>query len=89
MTIDYKHDVSPVIDTVLGVAGAASGHLTGTAGVVVSLVVAGLKYANDLIAAGIQDPLTHIERVHAADPALADVENAWAEALRTKFGPKP
>ncbi len=34
-------------------------------------------------------PIDHIERVHAAEPMLVDVDNAWINALREKSWATP
>ncbi len=84
--IDFKADVKPLVDIVLQGATAVAAALPPPYNALIQLIVSGLKYADDLIAQGVSDPITHIERIHAADPLLADAEGSWAKALKDKFG---
>lgn len=88
MAIDFKTDVKPVLDLVLQGVGAIATVLPTPYNVVAQLIATGLKYADDLIAQNI-DPITHIERIHAADPLLAETESTWADELKKKFGDTP
>lgn len=83
--MNYRTDVAPIVNQALEMTQRLSSGMTGATGVFFSIATTGLRYVNDLIAAGV-DPVAHIERIHAADPALASVESEWADALRKKFG---
>lgn len=85
MAVDYARDVRPILDFGLGLANVAASRLEGPAGAAASALVALLRLGVDLAAAGLDVP-AHVERIHAADPALRDAESAWAAALREKFG---
>lgn len=85
MAIDFKNDVKPVMDIILQGFGAVVTVLPAPYNAIAQLIVTGLRYADDLIAKGV-DPIDHIERIHAADPMLADTESTWASALKSKFG---
>ena len=84
MSFDPK-SLAPVLSTVGELASSASRTLPGAAGVVAGVIGAALGFAADLAKAG-ADPITHIQRIHAAEPLLKDVESEWAAALRRKFG---
>lgn len=68
------------------IAGTTQASRTpGTVGVVLQIVSAALRFAVDLARQGL-DPIAHIERIHAADKRLSEVEGSWAQKLHEKFG---
>jgi len=50
-------------------------------------LITALHFAEDLAKQGI-DPVEHLEKIHASEPLLKDVETGWVDALRDKFGLK-
>lgn len=82
---NWKADVKPLVDIALQGIGAMTSTLPSPYNLVAGLILTGLKYADDLIAQGVADPIEHIERIHAADPLLADTEGTWASAIKAKF----
>ena len=82
--MDFK-TLAPTIAAVGTAATTVAAGLPEPAAMVARIVGASLAFAADLAAAGV-DPVTHIQRVHAHEAKLADVESAWREALRKKFG---
>lgn len=88
MAIDFKTDVKPVVDAAAGIASAVAA-MPGVPPIVAEIArisAAAWAFVSDLISAGVPDPAAHIQRMHAADPLLANVESAWSDALKTKFG---
>ncbi len=81
-------DLTEWLNTLAKIAGDVGTNLPGTAGTVANVIAVALRFAADLTDQGI-DPIEHIERIHAADSALTDVESGWAERLREKFGSAP
>ncbi len=69
-------------------AVAAAAFLPEPAKTILNYTAVALRFGAELAAKG-QDPISAIERIHAADPALQGVESAWADVLREKHGPKP
>lgn len=80
-------DLVPWLDAAAKAADATSVVVPGIGGAIASYLAAALKLAKDLAELGM-DPVVHIERIHSADPLLKDVQNAWLEALRQKYGPE-
>lgn len=83
MSIDYPKMV-PWFDALANGAMQLAAFMPEAGKPVVAAIVAGLKFASDLAKQGI-NPAEHLERIHAADEALRNVEGAWAIRLRTKF----
>lgn len=86
MAIDFK-SLAPILDAVGKAADAAGTVLPGPASLVSQVVGAALRFAADLAKGG-HDPIERIERLHAAEPLLKNVEDAWARELERKFGKK-
>jgi len=81
-------DLAPLLGTVAHVAEGAGVVLPEPAGEVARILGAALRLAADIAAAG-RSPAEEIQRIHAHDDALKDVESAWRELLRRRFGDPP
>jgi len=90
MSVDVK-ELVPWIDMLAHMAGDAALTVPGTPGEVLKAVSVVLRFASDLALKG-TNPIEEIERIHAADKDLQDIEGSWAELLRERFPasePKP
>ncbi len=79
--LDTLASVLTPIAAGLDVAAAA---VPGIGGMVMRVIAAASRFAADLATKGV-DPITHIERIHAADPLLKDVRSVWRDRLDEEY----
>lgn len=77
--------VSEVLAPVANVLDVAGQHFDGVAGTVFKVLGVAARFAADLAKQGV-DPITHIERLHAAEPALKNVKSEWKQKLDELYG---
>lgn len=87
MNFDVKTLV-PWFDALSSAAETVKALVPEQAKPVAAAIEAALRFASELAKQGV-DPVVRIERLHAADVDLQNVENAWAQELRDKFGSNP
>ncbi len=82
--MDWK-TAAPVLEMTGAAAESGAALLPEPARSIARFLGAALRLGADVAKTG-ADPITHIERIHAAEPLLAQTESAWREALRSRFG---
>lgn len=68
--------LTPIASTLDAIASVTG----GVPGTVLRVIAVGARFAADLATKGI-DPITHIERIHAAEPLIKGVKSEWSQRL--------
>lgn len=76
--------VASVLTPASVVLDAVGTSLPGVGGTILRILAAAARLAADLATKGL-DPVTHIERLHAQEPALKGVQSAWRGRLDTLY----
>lgn len=77
--------VSTILTPVASILDSAAPSVPGVGGTVMRALAAASRFIVDIAAQGL-DPVKHIERLHAADPALKGVRSEWKQKLDELYG---
>ena len=78
MSLSFLTPIAAILES-------AGESVPGPGGVAMRALAAASRFIVDLAEQGI-DPIKHIERLHASEPALKDVKSAWKKRLDELYG---
>ncbi len=87
MSSESEDVLQTVLDTIATVAGKVAPLVPGPGSAILAIASTAFSSAAALQRAG-KDPVKEIERIHAADPVVAEVREAWKDELDRRW-PKP